>query len=100
MKTVDNSYRQDLPEFHIIDNTNMVRFTITGSWKGSYDNKLTIHKVSNSYEFKPHESELIPSETNDFAIAGKFGEALDPQHRPAPKLKSTRQADFISDDTS
>ena len=40
---VNNSRREDLPSFHIIDNKNMIQFTISGSWgQKRYDDHLTI----------------------------------------------------------
>ena len=77
-KMVDNSWRQDLPEYYIVDELGLTRFCISGSWKGSYDNELRISTVHEPKLLKRREEELIPSETSNAAMIGKFAEALDP----------------------
>lgn len=71
-RMVNDSRREDLPRFHIIDGKNMVHFTIIGSWKGNYDNELDILMVEEPYEYKPRDVEIIPSETDSVHMIGKI----------------------------
>lgn len=71
-KMVDNSWRQDLPEYHIVDDNNLVHFSIFGAWKETYDNKLSIRAVENPHKLVPQEEKVIPGETNDVAIISKI----------------------------
>ena len=73
---VNDSSREDLPRFHIIDADGNIRYTISGAWKGTYDNELRIHKGSEK-KFMPKDDEIIPSETSGAAMAAKFSAALD-----------------------
>lgn len=82
-KMVDDSQRRDLPNFHIVDNEEMVRFSIHGGWKGTYDNELHLICVAEPYKFEQRHEEVIPSETNTVDVVGKLAEAFDPLHRPA-----------------
>lgn len=52
-RTVDNSQCAELPIFYIVDNNNMVRFSITGTWRETYDNDLHLNTIKEPYEFKP-----------------------------------------------
>lgn len=64
-RTVDDSWREDLPNFFIVDDQGMVRFGVTGAWKGTYDNELHLTYVKNPYKFEAkNKQKLIPSETN------------------------------------
>lgn len=83
-RMVNDSHREDLPEYHIVDDKNMVRCSITGAWKGTYDNKLHLSWTKEPYEFEARHGKMIPSETNGAALVGKFAEALDPLNRPLP----------------
>lgn len=83
-KMVDDSWREDLPQFYIVDDKNMARFSIHGSWKGTYDNALTLTTVDTPrlFERRNRDQSLIPSETSDGALVGKFAEAADPFYAP------------------
>ena len=37
---VDNSWREDLPCFHILDEKGLIRFNVSGSWKGSCEDEI------------------------------------------------------------
>lgn len=88
-RMVDDSWRQDLPNFYIVDNTNMLRFSVTGAWKGSYDNELNLKEVNPPRQFEPQNNKtMIPSETGS--------NAMDPLHRPSPELTAERQPDYTS----
>lgn len=88
-KMVDKSWRQDLPNFVIVDTDDMIRVTIQGSWKGSYDNTLDMCVNNTPYEklVRPTE-EVIPSET-DLAA---FTERVDPLNRPRTEVY--RRSDY------
>jgi hypothetical protein len=94
-KMVDKSWREDLPDYYIVDIESKARVSISGSWKGSYDNKLRLSILKNPIILKPDEGKLIPSETSNYAMLGKFAEALDPLGRPAEPLSADRKPDFI-----
>lgn len=87
---VDDSYREDLPIFHIIDAANMIRFSVSGAWKGTYDNILHINKVKEPYEFKRREEKLIPSKTNDVALF------IAANNKNPDEIISVRQPDYMS----
>jgi hypothetical protein len=97
-KMVDDSLRQDLPRFHMVDEKNLIHFTVSGSWKGSYDNKLQLIQVEppRLFESKNQNEPLIPSETSDEELLGRFAEVFDPLHRPPTNnaLSAQRQADY------
>ena len=98
-RMVDNSFREDIPIFIIIDNKDMIRVRISGSWKGSYDNKLRM-RVCDKLELEKYtkpESELInASETSGPNLIGQFAQALDPEQRPYVKTTTVNQhEDFI-----
>jgi hypothetical protein len=82
-KMVDDSWRQDLPCFHIVDADGMIRYTVSGSWKGTYDNELHLSMKKDPIKYEPRNAPVEASQTSTAAIAGKFAEALDPLHRPA-----------------
>jgi len=95
-KTVDNSWRQDLPEFLIIDNNNMTRVSISGAWKGAYDNHLTLiileGKQIKLYE-SPNDTTVEASQTSNANLMGQFAEAFDPLHRPYNKQERVDRID-------
>jgi hypothetical protein len=97
-KMVDDSWREDLPRFYILDQKDMMHFSIQGSWKGTYDNELTLTKVPTPAFFQPQNRDkpLIPSETSTGAVLGSLGEVLDPLHRPPTTLCAQRQKDYSS----
>src|SRR5947207_1455911 len=78
-KMVDSSWRQDLPDFFIIDDKNMTRVSIHGAWKGTYDNRLELTILEGKhiklYE-SPKDTTVEASQTGN--IMGQFAEALDP----------------------
>lgn len=41
-KMVDASWRQEFPDYYIIDGNGMKRVSVGGSWKGIYDNSLSL----------------------------------------------------------
>jgi len=59
----NQSHREDLPCYEIVDEKNMVRVTISGSWKGNYDNKLTLNVLSKPVLFQPMDHETKPAES-------------------------------------
>lgn len=80
-KMVDNSSRIDLPNYCIVDNLGMVRFTVTGAWKGSYDNDLILNYIKDPYAFNPVKNHVY-TETGPGHEIGILGQVLDPLHRP------------------
>lgn len=94
-KMVDNSTRQDLPLWYMIDDAKRIRFVIQGVWKETYDNKLSIY-IGSSEPFVPRVADLIiPSETSLGAMSGRLGEMLDPLGRPAAPLSAHRSQPFV-----
>ncbi len=99
-KMVDSSWRRDLPDFYIIDDKQMKRVSISGSWKGAYDNKLRL-RVYSGEEIKfyepPIDNTVECSETSNANIIGKFGEVIDEQKRPYNKQeRESRFNDYES----
>uniref|UniRef100_A0A6C0C6X5 Uncharacterized protein n=1 Tax=viral metagenome TaxID=1070528 RepID=A0A6C0C6X5_9ZZZZ len=83
-KTVDSSYRQDLPCFYIIDHENMKRISIHGAWKGTYDNELSLHVLSEIESYvSPANKKIGVSQTSDTKIMGNFMACIDPLKRPS-----------------
>jgi len=74
-KMVDSSWREDLPDFYIIDSSDMKRFCISGSWKGTYDNKLNIRSVKQE-KYESPKSTPIPSETSGPVLYNKLETAI------------------------
>lgn len=79
----NHSWREDLPDYYFVDRNNMARISITGSWKETYDNQLSIHIIDEPFSYEPRKEKVIPSETTASKIAAEFAEAFDPFHRPA-----------------
>lgn len=93
---VDASWRADLPYFYILDNDRMKRVSISGSWKGAYDNNLRMEiKTEPPFEkyVAPPSNIIEESQTSVGNIAGTFAEALDIQHRPSEKATQTKRAE-------
>jgi len=95
-RMVDDSWREDLPVFHIVNQNNLILFTIRGSWKGSYDNHITIHVASGSDIFVPKSEPLEKSETSGIVMMGNILQAVDPQHRPPTDFSVSRKNDYSS----
>ena len=75
-KMVDDSWREDLPEFRIIDHQEMIHFTISGAWKGTYDNKIEIYTVETPTKYMKRYEKIIPSETKGEVLVGKILDAV------------------------
>jgi hypothetical protein len=101
-RTIDDSRREDLPQYYIVDDTNMVQFFIGGSWKGTYDNNLYMEQVDFPYTFesKNKTAPLIPSETSNTVVMGKMCEAIDSLHRPANPHTAQRKLDYTTKSSS
>jgi hypothetical protein len=99
-RMVDNSFRQDLPEFYIIDADNMKRVSISGAWKGAYDNDLSLHvlKGDSIKAYKAPAEEMIEaSETSNGNLMVMFGNAMTPERVPEMKETLTRRCvDFTT----
>lgn len=98
-KMVDDSWRADLPDYFIVDENDMKRVSVRGSWKEMYDNHLTISIVQKPEKLVRKNTPLIPSETDTTAVVCKFAEALDPLKRPAEPLVTHRTGDFVPAET-
>jgi hypothetical protein len=72
----DKSWREDLPNFAIVDTDGMIRAVVSGSWKETYDNRLSINIPDELELFEKPKDEVIPSETSVPAIVGKIAGAL------------------------
>jgi hypothetical protein len=88
---VDDSCREDLPCFHIINQSSEILFTVHGTWKGSYDNHLSIKIPESVEKFVPPTSRLQKSETSGTAMMGQFMQAVDPDHRPPNEYSVLRK---------
>jgi len=73
----EDSWRQDLPDFNIVDSDNNIRFKISGSWKGPYDNELKLYACPEPYNHHPiNTCKMIPSETRQEAIVSTLLDSL------------------------
>jgi len=103
-RMVDRSWRQDLPDFAMVDLDGQIRVSITGAWKGTYYNYLTLRIMDTPYdvyqceEDEGENKEIIPTETSGAALVGKMAEAIDPQHRPAATVRAYRQSDHYTEE--
>lgn len=90
-RLVDDSWRQDLPDYYLLDAENMKRFSIFGSWKGAYDNALRIRVIKEPKLFKGRNEPMQASETSDIALINKLtGDKMElPEH-------AEREPDFQS----
>jgi hypothetical protein len=77
-KMVDQSWREDLPNFAMVDTDGNIRVTINGSWKGTYDNELHMRIASAPFDkYEPKDEEpIMASETSESVMIAKFGEAM------------------------
>jgi hypothetical protein len=91
---VDNSAREDMPEFHIVDNHNMIHFTISGIWKESYDNHIQIYHVTPPTKLQKKTQPMIPSETSSRVMLSKFAEAIDPLQQAQNPVEVIRKPQF------
>ena len=73
---VDCSWREDLPIWHIVDQNDMKRYSITGAWKGAYDNALEIHDCPGDEKI---ERTIEPAEPSETSPAARVAEAVDPR---------------------
>jgi hypothetical protein len=73
---VDDSWRADLPNYFMVDASDMKFVQVNGSWKGTYDNCLTISIVTEPHKLIRRTAKPIPSETDGIAIIDKFANAL------------------------
>lgn len=66
-KFVNNSWREDLPNWEFVAPDNKVYFSVNGSWKGTYDNELYLISLQEPREFEPiKEKSTIPHDTMGF----------------------------------
>jgi hypothetical protein len=77
-KMVDRSWRQDLPKFSMVDTDNNIRVTISGAWKETYDNDITLRVQHAPFEKFVHDpsAKIIPSETSVGAIITRYHKAM------------------------
>jgi len=61
----DDSLRMDLPQFQIVDDKNLVRVTISGSWKEIYDCILNLRIPSELEPFKRRTDKHIAKDVLD-----------------------------------
>ena len=72
---VNASWRQDLPNWHIIDEHNIIQYSISGAWKETYDNDIKLYNGSKT-KYVEKTTPQIPSETSTVAILGNICDAL------------------------
>lgn len=64
----DISWREDLPEWVIVDTNNMMRASVRGAWKGAYDNQLDFYVLDGTKPYVPRQEPAEPSETQDMML--------------------------------
>lgn len=96
-RMVDRSRRSDLPDFAIVDSDEMIRITIAGSWKGTYDNELRLRVEDGTARFMPETEPMQYEPSGEQRFAGRMAQALDPQRRPAASHPSVaeRHDDYV-----
>ena len=52
-KFINNSWRQDLPQWEFVCPDGLVHFSVNGAWKGSYDNDITLSALMIPRKFDP-----------------------------------------------
>ena len=72
----NSSSREDLPNWYFVDEKNMKRIQISGSWKGSYDNELNLRILETPKKFEEPKKSPIPNETSPEKMREKFRKAL------------------------
>lgn len=70
-RLVDDSEREDFPRWQCVDKEDMVRFTVSGVWKGTYDNELMLYWLDQPYLW---EGRKIPTVKD---VPGHLQESLD-----------------------
>ncbi len=60
----------------------MARYRISGVWKETYDNDISLHEIGEPYKLEKYEGSIGENETS---VSALFREALDPLHRPREK---------------
>jgi len=108
-KMVDSSWRRDMPNFHIVDDNNMKRVTISGVWKEAYNNKIELYVLEEPRPYKKPKDKMIEnSAITSATVMGLVGEMIDPLGRPVdpPPKQVSRYDDYVpsnsnhsSDDT-
>lgn len=69
---IDDSLREDVPQFYLLDEKNLIHFSISGTWKETYDNELYLTQVTPPRIFKSQrQSDLSLSETSLPTISRK-----------------------------
>lgn len=65
----DASWRDDLPIWHICDTERRIWATVSGAWKGTYDNDLKIYLAKGTETYDPPAEKVPPqvSEKPDYA---------------------------------
>lgn len=81
-KMVDDSWRQDLPNYYIIDASNMKRVSIRGSWKQTYDNDIALYIIENPTLFEPKKE--ATKQATETSIEGLLTKNDDPTRKLDP----------------
>ena len=80
-RMVCESWRQDLPVYYIVDDSDMRRVKVSGCWKGTYDNslRLCILEGVDITKYEPSEDKRMESSKTDaIALIPEFLEAVVP----------------------
>lgn len=59
---INDSHREDLPRWSIVDAAGMIRARVSGAWKGMYDNKLHFVLCEGNEKHVPRAEPTEPSE--------------------------------------
>ena len=94
-RMVDDSWREDLPEFYILDTEDMKRVSIYGQWKGYGSDRLRLSIIDEPDKYvKPDTDVIEESETSNANLVAMFAASIDPFNRPAVEAEVTRDPDF------
>jgi len=80
-KMRDVSERQDLPNYYIVDENDNAKYSIDGTWKGSFDNYLEL-KIAEKKKVLPKENGMERNQASDVSLVSNLIVDNDPLKRP------------------
>lgn len=90
-RLVDHNHRSDLPSWKCVDNNDMVRFTVTGSWKETYDNELYLNWYTNPIKHDPPKNNLV-----EYSPPANLKAVVDASGDKRPFIESVdRKTDYV-----
>ena len=76
-KMVDDSLRQDIPVYYILDEQDMRRYSVKGSWKEIHENELFLSKVSMPEKHVPRKELVKTNQTSAVALMKEYADVDD-----------------------